>query len=434
MGLLDRPQQAQRYGLLSPDVMQLIQSGGPRMAPAPAPAPAQRQRVSGWRVLDRVLGGETVSEGLDAERARLQAEADAPQERMMAQRELDIAQEFGGGPAWLALRANRGAVGENLARGLAPIAAAEGTAIVRPGQINGAPIMNERRAVVGDRVVGMGGPGVGPRELLTVAPSYENLTNRGELAVKQGTLDLAQRTAGYELSPGETRFNLDGTPVASVAPLPSTERRRSFEDANGVRRFEDDGSAVFPGDEVRVRSQARGRLDAASSSGNLLLAEVDKAIGLTGGGETGVVGAVMGVVPGTRALNLRRTIETIKANVGFNYLQQMRELSPTGGALGSLAVQEMQSLQSVLGNLDPNMGERELESVLNQVKSIVEQGQILRERLYNEQFGSAPVPAAPAGGGQPAPAAPRRLTPQEAAALPSGARFTGTDGVERVRQ
>lgn len=106
MGLIDRPQQAQRYSLLSPDVMQLIQSGGPRVAPAPAPAPAQRARVSPWRVLDGIFSSEgdgTVSGALDRERARLQAEADAPQERMMAQRRLDIAQQFGGDPAWLAM-------------------------------------------------------------------------------------------------------------------------------------------------------------------------------------------------------------------------------------------------------------------------------------------------------------------------------------------
>lgn len=181
MGLIDRPQQAQRYSLLSPDVMQLIQSGGPRMAPAPAPAPAQRARVSPWRVLDGIFSSEgdgTVSGALDRERARLQAEADAPQKRMMAQRRLDIAQQFGGDPAWLAMQTNPGAVGENLARRLAPQTLAEGSASVTPGQVNGAPIMNERRAVVGDRVVGMGGPGVSPRELLTVEPSFKERTDR----------------------------------------------------------------------------------------------------------------------------------------------------------------------------------------------------------------------------------------------------------------
>ena len=158
--------------------MSLIQSGGPRMAPAPAAAPPQRQRVSGLRVLDRVLGGATVTEGLDAERARLQAEADAPRERMMAQRRLDIAQQFGGDTAWLAMQTNPGAVGENLARRLAPQTLAEGSAVVTPGQVNGAPIMNERKVVVGDRVVGMGGAGVAPREMLTVEPSFADLTAR----------------------------------------------------------------------------------------------------------------------------------------------------------------------------------------------------------------------------------------------------------------
>ena len=37
-------------------------------------------------------------------------------------------------------------------------------------------------------------------------------------------------------------------------------------------------------------------------------------------------------------------------------------------------------------------------------------------------------------GAAPAPAAGQRLSPQEAAALPPGTRFIGTDGVERVRQ
>jgi hypothetical protein len=448
MALLSDPAQPQRFSLLAPDVAASIRQFQAMPVPAaPAQAP-QRARVSGWRLLDRVLGGETVSEGLDAERARLQAEADAPRERMLAQRELDIAQQFGGAPAWLALRANRGEFGGQLSRQFAPQTLAEGSASVTPGQLNAPPIMNERRVVAGDRVVGMGGPNMAPRELLTVSPSFAEETRRYEVenptiaqggrvvnlptgsVVAEGMVPLAS----VSVPQGGSAAAFDpatGTYGASIQG--QSERRRSYEDANGVRRYEDDGSAVFPGDEVRVRSQARGRLDAATASGNLLLSEVDKAIGLTGAGETGMVGAVMGAVPGTRALNLRKTIETIKANVGFNYLQQMRELSPTGGALGSLAVQEMQSLQSVLGNLDPNMGERELEGVLNQVKSIVEQGQALRERLYNEQFGASPV-----GGGQAAASAPASSvvtvrTPAEAQALRPGTRYRTPDGQEYVR-
>jgi hypothetical protein len=75
MALLDRPGQPQRYSLLAPDVMNLIQSGGPRVAPAPV-APAQPDRRGQPGFLTYLLGG---SEGLDAERARRQAEAERPQ-------------------------------------------------------------------------------------------------------------------------------------------------------------------------------------------------------------------------------------------------------------------------------------------------------------------------------------------------------------------
>lgn len=56
------------------------QPGGPNdPAASRRSAAPQRDRVSGWRLLDRVLGGQTVTEGLDAERLRLQAEAERPQ-------------------------------------------------------------------------------------------------------------------------------------------------------------------------------------------------------------------------------------------------------------------------------------------------------------------------------------------------------------------
>lgn len=57
----------------------------PQQQPMQAP---QRERVSGWRVLDRVLGGQTITGGLDAERARLQAQAELPQRNARIQQVL----------------------------------------------------------------------------------------------------------------------------------------------------------------------------------------------------------------------------------------------------------------------------------------------------------------------------------------------------------
>jgi hypothetical protein len=65
----------------------------------------------------------------------------------------------------------------------------------------------------------------------------------------------------------------------------------------------------------------------------------------------GISGKAASVIPGTNRKSMESVLETIKANIGFDRLQQMREASPTGGALGQVAVQELVALQATLGNL-----------------------------------------------------------------------------------
>lgn len=122
MALLDRPGQPQQYSLLAPDVMNLIQSGGPRVALAPV-APAQPDRRGQPGFLTYLLGG---SEGLDAERARRQAEADRPQvqARMQAMR---IAAERMGPEAMIAFNTNPEAFGESLGMQFRPVTTAAGS-------------------------------------------------------------------------------------------------------------------------------------------------------------------------------------------------------------------------------------------------------------------------------------------------------------------
>lgn len=67
---------------------------------------------------------------------------------------------------------------------------------------------------------------------------------------------------------------------------------------------------------------------------------------------TGFMGGMLQAVGGTDARNLRGMIDTIKANIGFAELQAMRDASPTGGALGQVAVQEINFLQSTIAALD----------------------------------------------------------------------------------
>lgn len=95
---------------------------------------------------------------------------------------------------------------------------------------------------------------------------------------------------------------------------------------------------------------------------------IDTALKRTGPWTTGLPGKIFGSIPGTTAKNLRADLTTIKANLGFSELQAMRAASPTGGALGQVAVQELEALQSTLASLDPEQSDDTLKANLGQVR------------------------------------------------------------------
>jgi len=105
--------------------------------------------------------------------------------------------------------------------------------------------------------------------------------------------------------------------------------------------------------------------------------------------------------PGAR---LAALIQTIQANVGFDRLQEMRNSSPTGGALGNVSNKELELLTSVLGNLGNMQG---LSQLRENLKRIQDNNAAVREgtqSAYQARWaGGAAAPtqtaAAPAGFG-----------------------------------
>jgi len=84
----------------------------------------------------------------------------------------------------------------------------------------------------------------------------------------------------------------------------------------------------------------------------------------------GVTGAIASFIPGTNRVNAESLAQTIRANIGFDRLQQMREASPTGGALGQVSNQELSTLQSVLGNLSLSQSQDQVLQNLDRLKKI----------------------------------------------------------------
>jgi len=72
---------------------------------------------------------------------------------------------------------------------------------------------------------------------------------------------------------------------------------------------------------------------------------------------SGFVGSYLKKIPGTSATDVSALVNTIRANIGFDKLQAMRDASPTGGALGQVSNQEIDFLQSTLNNLNQNQSQ-----------------------------------------------------------------------------
>ena len=124
-------------------------------------------------------------------------------------------------------------------------------------------------------------------------------------------------------------------------------------------------------DEAKVREQVRKQM-----KGNLVIKNIALArqninnpdtfmgfkIPVTG------FGAWLKDVPNTQAKGTAGMIATIKANIGFAELNDMRQASPTGGALGQVSNKEIDFLQSVLGNLDQAQNKEDVLRVLGDIE------------------------------------------------------------------
>lgn len=117
--------------------------------------------------------------------------------------------------------------------------------------------------------------------------------------------------------------------------------------------------------------------------------DIDRALKQASGWTTGTAGSVLSNLPGTGAHDLFNTLETIRANIGFDKLQAMRNASPTGGALGQVSEFENRLLQSVQGALQQGQTKGQLVSNLRRVQRNLRALQRERRRAYEKQYGKA---------------------------------------------
>jgi hypothetical protein len=104
-------------------------------------------------------------------------------------------------------------------------------------------------------------------------------------------------------------------------------------------------------DIAKKLPKARSAMKGTKAKISLMKSKTQEARGLVGPFTTGA-GSLLANIPGTEAKRLQGVIETIKANLGFGELAEMRATSPTGGAVGQLSDKELKVLSAVKQALD----------------------------------------------------------------------------------
>lgn len=87
----------------------------------------------------------------------------------------------------------------------------------------------------------------------------------------------------------------------------------------------------------------------------------------TGGSRALGAGRVAEAFPGSSAADLRAALDTIQGNVAFQRLQQMRQESPTGGAVGNVSDRDLALLSSTIASLDPNQSDERFQQSMRDV-------------------------------------------------------------------
>ncbi|MCA3573164.1 MAG: hypothetical protein IOC86_04555 [Aestuariivirga sp.] len=101
---------------------------------------------------------------------------------------------------------------------------------------------------------------------------------------------------------------------------------------------------------------------------------------------TGLGGTIAGFIPGTSAFTFKEDLtKTLGGNIAFDRLQQMREESKTGGALGQVAVQELDALRSSMAALNASMDMKDLVRNLDMVIAKYKRAMSAYQRMVEER-------------------------------------------------
>lgn len=197
----------------------------------------------------------------------------------------------------------------------------------------------------------------------------------------------------------------------------------------GYRPTADGNLQAIPGGPADLKQQGvfnqdTSALASSTASMDRLATAANEALTHPGlAGITGLRGAIPNI-PGTEAADAAALLNTLKSQVSFGVLQDMRNNSKTGGALGQVSDAEGKRLEANLAALEKAQS---LDQMKTSLKKIIDYSQQAKDRLasaYNArhktQYAPSPAPSiSTAEGGPLPPGYPTGAPPAPGQARPS---------------
>jgi hypothetical protein len=126
--------------------------------------------------------------------------------------------------------------------------------------------------------------------------------------------------------------------------------------------------------EAEVAQAEQDRNTDKSLTADIVTEDIGRARAIINGDSAfpayGLVGAMTRAIPQTPAHDVGQLLEGVKANISFDKLQNMRNASKTGAALGPVSDFENRLLQSVFGSLQQSQTKEQLDANLRRLDSI----------------------------------------------------------------
>lgn len=203
-------------------------------------------------------------------------------------------------------------------------------------------------------------------------PSYKLLSKQQKIDLgldPSKSYQLDQKTNKVdEIGGGGTTVNVG---EGKFGPLPPGYRYLS--DGKGGVTAE-----VIPGtpqaDELKLLEQGRAmKTTKETVQKDIILENIDLIVKEMKKRVLPVSGQVSKKTPdvlATGTKNVKALLDPVKSKISFETLQDMRNASKTGGALGSVQAKELELLESALGSLDQEQDEELLKFNLKRIKTI----------------------------------------------------------------